>query len=578
MADLIEGDPAAAVEQLRSRLRDDPLNASAYRMLANALRAENPAVQTIRSSVGDNQLARAAQALHARDLETAEIILRRRLLDTPDDPEALRMMAALARMLKYDAEEEQLLRLALELKPDFNAATFELATSLDRQKRHNEAVEMLDRLLEKNPGDARVLYFRGTQLTRSGRFEDAVDQFADLVKIEPDRPEFWTSYGHVLKTLGRRDQALAAIRRAIELAPAMGIAWWSLSEFKTLKFSQADISAMEAALDSTQLPDTDRLHLHFALGKAFEDNGNPEAAFFHYAEGNRLRRAQLPAERGELSAYVSAAETSFTKKFFHARRASGAAARDPIFILGMTRAGSTLIEQILSSHPLVEGTMELPDMPQLGREISTSLAEYAKLLEQQTPEELTAVGERYLERTRGYRKTGRPFFTDKMPNNWMHVPLIHLALPNARIIDARRHPLACCFSNFKQHFAMGQAFSYDLGELGRFYSDYVRMMAHIDRVLPGRVHRVFHERLVEDSEEEIRRMLDYLELPFDESCLRFYETKRPVRSASADQVRRPIDRKSVDTWRAFEPWLGPLQEALGPVLDAYPEAPDFSRK
>jgi hypothetical protein len=270
----------------------------------------------------------------------------------------------------------------------------------------------------------------------------------------------------------------------------------------------------------------------------------------------------------------------FTREFFQARERSGSQAPDPIFIVGMPRAGSTLVEQILSSHSAVEGTAELPEIIALAKGLRSlgeteTTGSYIDALAATDGPALRELGERYLERTRIHRKTGRPFFIDKMPNNFLHIGLIRLALPGAKIIDARRHPLACCFSNFKQHYAKGQRFSYDLSDLGRYYRDYVELMAHFDQVLPGRIHRIFYERMVEDTEVEVRRLLDHCGLPFEEGCLRFYENERPVQTASSEQVRQPIYREGMDHWRHFDKWLDPLRVALGPVLDAYPEVPPF---
>ena len=329
---------------------------------------------------------------------------------------------------------------------------------------------------------------------------------------------------------------------------------------------------MDKAFDHPKLSEEDRFHLHFASGKALEDRGEAGESFRHYSEGNRLRRMLLDYDADETKRQVDRAISIFTPDMFSVRAGQGCEAPDPIFVIGMPRAGSTLIEQILASHSLVEGTMELPDIPALAARVGTREGGLAAL----EPAELRAMGEEYLERTRIQRKTGRPFFIDKMPNNWAHLGLIHLILPNAKIIDARRHPLGCCFSNFKQHFARGQAFSYGLEDMGRYYADYVRYMAHIDTVLPGRVHRVYYERMVEDSESEIRSLLAALDLPFEESCLRFHENDRAVRTASSEQVRRPIYREGTEQWQAFEPWLGPLKDALGPVLGAYPDVPRFS--
>ncbi len=328
---------------------------------------------------------------------------------------------------------------------------------------------------------------------------------------------------------------------------------------------------MEAALESSDTTLDDRFHLHFALGKALEDRKDAARSFMHYDEGNRLRRSTLDYEASETTRQVDKSIERFTPSLFAIRAGQGCPSSDPIFVIGMPRAGSTLIEQILSSHSLVEGTMELPDIPML----SARLGNRKGGLDTVDASELRAIGEEYLERTRIQRKTDKPFFIDKMPNNWAHIGLIHLILPNARIVDARRHPLGCCFSNFKQHFARGQSFSYGLDDMGRYYADYVRFLAHIDTVLPGHVHRVIYERMVDDSETEIRTLLAALGLPFEEPCLRFYENDRAVRTASSEQVRRPIYREGTEQWQMFDPWLDALKAALGEVLTSYPEIPDF---
>ena len=328
---------------------------------------------------------------------------------------------------------------------------------------------------------------------------------------------------------------------------------------------------MQAQLQRDDLDDDARLHFEFALGKAQEDAGADAAAFAHYARGNALRRRQLPYDAALNHARCVRAMQTYTPEFFAARAGSGSAACDPIFVVGMPRAGSTLIEQILSSHPQVEGTMELPAIIAITRELrqrdgNPETTAYHDVLAGLDAAALTALGEDYLRRTQSQRHAGKPFFIDKMPNNFAHVGLIQLILPNAKIIDARRHPMACCFSNFKQHFARGQAFSYDLADMGHYYADYVALMAHFDAVLPGRIHRVLYEDMVTDTEAQVRALLDYCGLAFDPQCLRFFENTRAVRTASSEQVRRPIYREGLQQWQRFAPWLGPLQQALGPVL------------
>jgi tetratricopeptide (TPR) repeat protein len=372
----------------------------------------------------------------------------------------------------------------------------------------------------------------------------------------------------MLKTIGRQAEGITAYRQAIDLQGSLGEAWWSLANLKTVKFDEADLRAMEDALRAPDLSDEDRFHLDFALGKAKHDLGRTDDAFGHYAKANALRLKSQPYRPGGITASVDRSIAAFTVEAF-AERAGGSEARDPIFIVGMPRAGSTLIEQILSSHSKVEGTSELPDLPALARKGGA----YPNGALEASPEERRSLGEEYLRRASVQRRTDRPYFIDKLPNNWLYVPFIELVLPNAKIIDARRHPLACCFSNFRQHFARGQAFTYDLEHVGRYYADYVRLMAHVDAVLPARVHRVIYERMVEETEGEVRRLLDYCGLDFEPQVLEFYKTDRAVRTASSEQVRQPIYRDATEEWRAYEPHLAPLKDALGPVLAAYPDAP-----
>jgi len=530
--------------------------------------------RALEAAVRDPALVGAAEALLANDLPAAESILRPHLHADPFDVAAIRMLAEVAGRIGRYADAEKLLRRALELAPDFTAARANLATALYRQNRPAEALDALAALLDQEPDNAGGQNLKAAALSRVGAYEEAIALYAEVLARHPDQPKVWMSHGHVLKTVGRTADGIAAYRRALALAPTLGEAWWSLANLKTVKLGPDDVEAMTRALATSGLATADRLHLHFALGKALEDAGETEASFAHYAEGNRIRHAQVAYDPDETSRHVARAEALFTSAFFAARAAEGCPAPDPIFVLGMPRAGSTLVEQILASHPEVEGTMELPDLPLLARRVAgKDEADWAERIAALTADERRALGEEYLERTRVHRREGRPFFIDKMPNNWAHVGLIHLILPDAKIVDARRHPLDCCFSNFKQHYARGQGFSYSLSDMGRYYADYVRLMAHVDHVLPGRVHRVVHERLLDDPEGEVRRLLAALGLDFHPACLAFHENRRAVRTASSEQVRRPLNREGQDQWRPFERWLDPLKEELGPVLDTYPDAP-----
>lgn len=507
-------------------------------------------------------------ALNENRLDVAERILKPYLKQDPFDAAAIRMLAELAARIGRWRDAEQLLRRAVELAPGWAAAKANLALVLGRMGRPAEAMELLEDVFELEPDDLGHWNLKAATLGRLGDFEEAIRFYEGVLERDPRLPRVWLSYGHMLKTLGRQGEGIAAYRRAIALEPTLGDAWWSLANLKTFKFEDADLGAMRQALGAPGLSDEDRFHLDFALGKAMHDAGRPDDAFAHYARANALRLKGQPYDPDEISRFVDRSIAAFDAEAFAARN-GGCEAADPIFIVGMPRAGSTLIEQILSSHSLVEGTSELPDLPVLSRKPGP----YPQGILNASEEERRALGAEYLRRTSVQRRTDRPLFIDKLPNNWMFVPFIQLILPNAKIIDARRHPLGCCLSNFRQHFARGQAFTYDLDHVGRYYSDYVRLMAHVDAVLPGRVHRVIYELMVEDTEAEVRRLLDHCGLEFEPRVLEFYKTERAVRTASSEQVRRPIYREATDEWRAYEAHLGPLKGALGPVLEAYPDAP-----
>ncbi len=406
-----------------------------------------------------------------------------------------------------------------------------------------------------------------------------MELYEKVVQKFPDSPENWVSYGHIQRTVGQQDKAVAAYRQAIELKPTSGEAWWALADLKTRRLDETDIRHLAGLISDNESNESDLIGMNFALGRALEQDGQFERAFQHYSEGNRLRALTAKHDRRAVTRHVENSINLFGQQFFAERVGAGFEAADPIFVLGMPRAGSTLIEQILSSHAQVEGTMELPDVPALagwlagGKDAGFEDSGYLNRLKALPREELRKLGQGYIWGTRLRRQTQKPFFVDKMPNNWMHLGLILTILPNARIIDARRNPMACGLSLFRQHFAKGQDFSYDLTDIGSLYSDYVRMMDHFDRTMPGRIIRVFHEDLVTDPEGGIRGLLDRLQLPFDERCMSFHENRRAVRTSSSEQVRRPINREGVDQWRSFEPWLGPLKAALGPIADNYPTVP-----
>jgi tetratricopeptide (TPR) repeat protein len=514
------------------------------------------------------RLIEAAVAMNENRLDVAERLLKPHLLEDPYDARAIRMLGELAARIGRIRDAENLLRRAMELAPGWTAPRANLALILGRTGRPAEAMELLEAVFEAEPEGLSHWNLKAATLGRLGEFDGAIRLYEDVLKRAPAQPKVWMSYGHMLKTVGRQSEGIEAYRKAIEVKPSLGEAWWSLANLKTVKFESVDIEAMRQALASEDLSDEDRLHLDFALGKAMHDAGRPDEAFAYYQRANALRLKRAPYRSEDVTRLVDESMAAFTVEAF-AERSGGCEAPDPIFIVGMPRAGSTLVEQILSSHSLVEGTSELPDLPAVARQDGGYPQSALELSREQRRER----GEDYLKRAAVQRRTARPFFIDKLPNNWMFVPFIQLVLPNAKIVDARRHPMACCFSNFRQHFARGQNFAYDLEDLGTYYADYARMMAHVDSVLPGRVHRVIYERMVDDTEAQVRSLLAYCGLEFEPACLEFHKTERAVRTASSEQVRQPIYRDATEEWRAYEQFLGPLKEALGNVLVSYPDAP-----
>lgn len=581
------GSSEQAIAALRRAVELQPTLTGAWCSLAGELRAvgdeagaDKVCDQRIELAARDPRLQQASAALRERRFTEADTLLRQHLEEDPTDVVAMQLLAAVYMRAGEFGDADKLLTRCLELAPNYAAARHDYALVLDRQMRRGDALQEIEKALETDPDNPGYRNLRAAILDRLGEYERAIEVYAGLLDEHPEQPKVWTSYGHTLRAAGRPDDSVAAYQKAIDYSPEFGEAWWSLADFKTFTFSAEKTDAMRRQLERSDLSDDDRLHFEFTLGKALEDAGDYHGSFEHYAEGNRLRRKTAPYDAGQLTTGVQRSKALFTPAFFAERADCGSAARDPIFIVGLPRSGSTLLEQILASHSAVEGTMELPDMLAIVRELGERGAEpgdwqYPEVLAGLEPGEFRALGERYLASTRIYRKTDRPMFIDKMPNNFANVGLIQLLLPNARIVDARRHPLANCFSIFKQLFARGQPFAYNLDDLGRTYRDYVELMAHFDEVLPGRVHRVFYERLVDDTEAGIRGLLDYCGLRFEERCLRFHETDRAVRTASSQQVRQPINRAGVDHWRHFEDWLNPLKQALGPVLDAYPAVPEF---
>jgi tetratricopeptide (TPR) repeat protein len=526
------------------------------------------------------RLREAAAALGDDRLDLAEPLLTEFLASHPYDASALNLMAEAATRRGRIEDAAVLLAKSVALAPDFASARYNYAVVLFQLNKAAAAMEEIEELLIRESRNPLFRTLKARVLTAMGDYEDATICCRHLSEDFPERPEVWLDYGHALRAMGLQEECSSAYRKAIALQPSLGGAYWSLANLKTFRFTDADITAMQAQLARSDLTSEDRAYLHFSLGKASDDLKQYAKAFDNYARANAIRRLGIDYDPDVLAAHVASCRRLFTPGFFHERTGAGCSAGDPIFIVGMPRSGSTLLEQILASHSAIEGTAELNDITTLARHLEESVApthgtDYPGILGRLDAAALVALGEQYLESTRLQRKLGRPFFTDKMPNNFLHAGMIHLMLPNATIVDIRRHPLGCCFSNFAQHFIKAQLFSYRQSDLGRCYRDYVELMAHFDRVLPGMVHRIIYEELVADPEKEVRRLLDRLGLPFEEECLQFQRNERAVRTASSEQVRVPLYKDAAEHWRNYEPWLGPLKEALGNVLDAWPAAPEF---
>jgi len=515
------------------------------------------------------EVVTASSMLAEGDTFAAERLIRQFLLTRPDHIEGMRLLAQIGMKLDVLDDAEFLLESVLAFAPDHHLARYEYAVVLSKRHKHALALEEADRLIALEPANRAYRTIRATACTGLGDHDSALRIYRELSAEAPQTADLHLSAAHALKTLGQQQEAIASYRTAAAVKPNYGDAYWSLANLKTYRFTDEELARMRAEEAADATPLVDRYHLCFALGKGLEDRAEYAASFEYYERGNALKKGECRYKPGMIERNARLQAAVCTRQFFDSRQGVGCPRPDPIFIVGLPRAGSTLLEQILASHSKVEGTMELADIPRLvhhlqGRQQDDSNPRYPAVLAELTAEQLTRLGEKYIADTQVYRTgTGRPFFIDKMPNNFRHIGLIHLILPNARIIDARREPMACCFSNFKQLFASGQEFTYSLEDIGRYYRAYVELMAHWDAVLPGTVLRVQHEELIEDLEHHVRRILDFVGLDFEPACLEFYKTERSIRTASSEQVRRPIYKEGIEQWRNFEPWLEPLKAALG---------------
>ena len=517
----------------------------------------------------------ASSHLNEGDVLVAESVIRAFLQQQPGHIEAMRLLAQIAVKLEVLDDAEFLLESALAFAPQNSIVRYEYACVLERRHKFPQALEQCRLLLERDPANRGYRIVHANVCVGLGRHEDALDAYRRLLADDPRNAELQLSVAHTLKTLGRREEAIDAYRQAAASRPDFGDAFWSLANLKTYRFTEEEIRQMRETEARPQTALVDRYHLCFALGKALEDRREYAESFACYERGNLLKSRETRYSSDAMERSMNAQREVCTAEFFASRKGCGDPRPDPIFIVGLPRSGSTLLEQILASHSRVEGTMELPDIPRLafelnGRDRGPDLR-YPQVLREIPIDRFREFGARYLESTRVYRHSA-PLFIDKMPNNFRQIGLIHLILPNARIIDARREPMACCFSNFKQLFAAGQEFTYSLEDIGRYYRGYVDLMEHWDRVLPGKVLRVQYEQVVHDLEGNVRRILEFCGLEFEPGCLDFHKTERSVRTASSEQVRQPIFSEGLDQWRHFEPWLGPLKAVLGDSAPAAPAA------
>ncbi|XUU60555.1 tetratricopeptide repeat-containing sulfotransferase family protein [Erythrobacter sp. HA6-11] len=568
---LAQGDPARALDAFTRATRFNPALAASWREQARLAEgaglggeAATAKAQFERVSALPRELLAVTNHLHEGRLLRAEEICRHFLRANPKNVEGMRLLARIGVELGILDDAEFLLESAVTFEPDNIQLRLDYIDVLRRRQKFDEAREQAEELHKRDPENPLFQSRLAIESMQTSDFDRAFELFDAVLAKLPHDPATHTSKGHALKTVGRSDDAIASYRSAINAKADHGDAYYALANLKTYRFEDAEIDAMRAQIDRPDLAFMDRVHLSFALGKALEDRKDYEASFGFYEQGNSLKRAQTRYSADAMTRELAAQKEACTSDHFAKHARVGHDAPDPIFILGLPRAGSTLLEQILASHSQVDGTLELPNILALAHRLrgrKAGASRYPEILHELTAEQLTKFGQQFIEDTRIHRQ-GAPFFIDKMPNNFRHIGLIHLILPNAKIIDARRAPMDCCFSGFKQLFAEGQEFTYGLHEVGRYYADYVELMDHWDSVLPDRVLRVQHEDVLDDVEGQTRRMLDYLGLPFEEACLQFHKTDRAVRTASSEQVRQPINRKGQDAWKPFEPWLDPLKQAL----------------
>jgi tetratricopeptide (TPR) repeat protein len=569
-----------AIESFTRAVNRNPALLGAWRMLEGLYRltgrdadAADAASQVARLQSLPPEMLNASGLFSDGDLNVAEPLVRAYLLQHGHHIEAMRLLARIGMARQVYDDAELLLAGVLELSPDYRAARQDYVSVLVELHQHEQARREINRLLKDDPDNRDLRTLDAFNSVGIGEHERAISLYRSLLLGTPEDADVHLSIAHAEKTLGRSQQAIESYHRAATCRPEFGDAYWSLANLKTYRFTDEELARMRAAEAAATTSTADRCHLCFALGKTLEDRDQYEESFKFYARGNALKRSESTYQADIIENNARRQIEICTADFFASRQSWGVPDADPIFIIGLPRSGSTLIEQILASHSKVEGTYELVHIPQTarrlrGRDPDPSNPRYPGVLAEMKAEEFSTLGRQYLADTRIYR-TGKAFFIDKMPNNMRHVGLIHLMLRNARIIDARREPMACCFSNLKQLFARGQEFTYSIDDIARYYRIYLELMQHWERALPGRILRVQHEEVVADLETNVRRILEHCGLDFEPQCIDYHKTERSVRTASSEQVRQPITRDGLNHWKHFEPWLDPLKAALGDALTRY---------
>jgi tetratricopeptide (TPR) repeat protein len=577
---VVQKDAPGAIDALLHAVNINPALPMSWRMLEGLYRmtgdprsAATAAAHMATLKALPREVVTATSLFSDGDLAPAEQTVRGFLIRHGDHPEAMRLLARIGMARDVLDDAEALLAAALEIAPDYQAARYDYADVLARRHKYVAAREETRRLLALQPDNADYRALAATAAVGLGDNEAAIAIYRDLLEAQPELPDVNLWLGHALKTVGQVPEAIEAYRAAAAARPSFGDAWWSLANLKTYRFTDAEIARMRIEEAAPATSPIDRYHLCFALGKALEDRDETAESWRYYERGNALKRAESRYRPEILETNTRKQREVCTRAFFAARTGWGDPRPDVIFVVGLPRSGSTLIEQILASHSQVEGTQELAEVQRIvlelqGREPDLDDPRYPAAMADLTRTDFERLGARYLAETEVYR-SGAPFFIDKMPNNFRHVGLIHLMLPNAKIIDVRRDPMSCCFSNLKQLFAQGQEFAYSEGDIARYYRTYLELTAHWDAALPGRVLRVQHEDVVDDLEGSVRRILAYCGLPFEPACVAFHETQRSVRTPSSEQVRQPIFRDGLDAWRRYEPWLGLLRDALGDAQERY---------